>query len=208
MKSAEREHYGLAVYCAKRFQGRGVEMEELIAESEAALLWAASRFDESRGVRFSTYAIPVVLGALKQLCRQASPMHVPRGERRMIQQAQAIRARIMEREGREPDVRRVAQELGTDEERLAQMLAANDRMRLSSGALDVTAAQEDGFEDRVLLRGALRSLPAPYAQVVWLGVGLGVGQTEIARKLGVSQPQVSRWEKKGIEMLRQALSEA
>ena len=207
MKSAEREHYGLAVYCAKRFQGRGVEMEELIAESEAALLWAASRFDESRGVRFSTYAIPVVLGALRQLCRQAAPMHVPRAEGRMLREAQEVRQRIAAREGREPDVRRIAQEMGTDEERLAEMLAASERMRLSSGALDSSAAREEGFEDRVLLRGALRSLPAPYAQVVWLGVGLGVGQVEIARRLGVSQPQVSRWERRGVEMLRQALSE-
>ena len=69
MKLADRAHYGLAVSCAKRFQGRGVAMEELIAEAEAALLYAASRFDEERGVRFSTYAIPVVLGALKDLCR-------------------------------------------------------------------------------------------------------------------------------------------
>ena len=50
MRSAEREHYGLAVYCARRFSERGVPMEELIGEAEAALLWAASRYDESRGV--------------------------------------------------------------------------------------------------------------------------------------------------------------
>ena len=60
----ERAHYGLAVYCARRFFGRGVPREELIGEAEAALLWAAARFDAHRGVRFSTYAIPFVLGAL------------------------------------------------------------------------------------------------------------------------------------------------
>ncbi|MBP3646959.1 MAG: sigma-70 family RNA polymerase sigma factor [Clostridia bacterium] len=207
MKSADREHYGLAVYCARRFQGRGVDMEELIAESEAALLWAASRFDESRGVRFSTYAIPVVLGALRQLCRQAAPMHVPRTDRQMLRSAQLIRERILMEEGREPDVRRIAREMDTDEERLAEMLAASERMKLSSGTLDASCVPEDSFEDRVLLRDALQSLPSPCAQAVWLGVGLGLGQTEIARRLGVSQPQVSRWQKRGVELLRQALRE-
>ena len=95
MKSADREHYGLAVYCARRFQGRGVPMEELIAEGEAALLWAASRFDEGRGVRFSTYAIPVVLGALRELCRRAHPMHVPREDMRLLSQAQEAAQRLL-----------------------------------------------------------------------------------------------------------------
>ena len=80
----ERAHYGLAVYCARRFFGRGVPREELIGEAEAALLWAAARFDARRGVRFSTYAIPFVLGALRELCRRAGPMHVPRAEARIL----------------------------------------------------------------------------------------------------------------------------
>ena len=94
MKSADREHYGLAVYCARRFTGRGVPMEELIGEAEAALLFAMSRFDENRGVRFSTYAIPVVLGALRELCRRAAPMHVPRSEQRILTQADRARAAL------------------------------------------------------------------------------------------------------------------
>lgn len=78
-RSAEgnRAHFGLAVACAKRFQGRGVPMEELIGEAEAALLWAAARFDEKRGARFSTYAIPFALGALRELCRRNAPMNIP-----------------------------------------------------------------------------------------------------------------------------------
>ena len=97
MRSAEREHYGLAIHCAYRFRERGVPMEELIGEAEAALLWAASRFDESRGVRFSTYAVPVVLGALQELCRRAGPMHVPRAEGRILAQAHKARQALRER---------------------------------------------------------------------------------------------------------------
>ena len=207
MKSAEREHYGLAVYCARRFQNRGVPMEELIAEGEAALLWAASRFDERRGVRFSTYAIPVVLGALRELCRRAQPMYVPREDVRLIARAELVREQLFERMGREPDVRLMASEMGVESQRLGAVLAARERMRLASGALDATQAGENGFEDALLLRDAVRRLPRPYAQVVWLRYALSASQADIARALGVGQPQISRWEKKGLSLLREQARE-
>ena len=96
---AGREHYGLAVYCARRFYGRGVPREELIGEAEAALLWAASRFDPDRGIRFSTYAIPFVLGALRELCRRAAPMHVPRADLRVMLAAETAREELRRRGG-------------------------------------------------------------------------------------------------------------
>ena len=205
MRSAERGHYGLAVYCARRFSGRGVPMEELIGEAEAALLWAASRFDESRGVRFSTYAIPVVLGALRETCRRAQPMHVPRHELRVIVQAQEVRQRLIRQEGREPGVCELSREVGVSPEKLGEMLAAEERMRLSSGVLDAEQASEGGFEDWVLLREALRSLPMPYARVAWLRFAAGKSQAETALQLGVGQPQISRWEKQARTMLKQTL---
>lgn len=202
MKLAEREHYGLAVYCAKRFQGRGVPMEELIGEAEAALLWAAARFDESRGVRFSTYAIPVTLGALRDLCRRAQPMHVPRQDVRVLMHAELVRRRLCTEEGEEPGVQRIAQEIGMDAERLSMMLGAQERMRSASGALDdavLEAAEPSSFEDAVLLKDAIQRMPKPYAQVLWLRCR-GYSQAEIARRFGAGQPQVSRWEKQAREM--------
>ena len=133
----ERAHYGLAVYCAKRFFGRGVPREELIGEAEAALLWAAARFDARRGVRFSTYAIPFVLGALRELCRRAGPMHVPRAEARILTAVESARGKLNAREGREPTVRELAQAVGVEPGLLGEMLAARDRMRRTDGALDV-----------------------------------------------------------------------
>jgi len=207
MRSAEREHYGLAVYCARRFQGRGVPMEELIGEAEAALLWAASRFDESRGTRFSTYAIPVVLGALRETCRRAQPMYVPRHDLRVLARAEEARQRIRQQQGREPSVEELSQACGVEREKLQEMLCAGERMRASSGALEELAAQvgQESFEDWVLLREAIRSLPAPYGQVVWLRFAHRRSQTDVARALGVGQPQVSRWERQACQMLRATL---
>ena len=201
----ERAHYGLAVYCAKRFFGRGVPREELIGEAEAALLWAAARFDARRGVRFSTYAIPFVLGALRELCRRAGPMHVPRAEARILTAVESARGKLNAREGREPTVRELAQ--GVEPGLLGEMLAARDRMRRADGALDVQTASApgEGFEDWVLLKDTLTRLPSPYAQVLWLRYGQGWSQARLAERFGVGQPQISRWERKGKELLRQAL---
>ena len=203
----ERAHYGLAVYCAKRFFGRGVPREELIGEAEAALLWAAARFDARRGVRFSTYAIPFVLGALRELCRRAGPMHVPRAEGRILTAVESARGKLNAREGREPTVRELAQAVGVEPGLLGEMLAARDRMRRTDGALDVqtASAPSEGFEDWVLLKDTLTRLPSPYAQVLWLRFGQGWSQARLAERFGVGQPQISRWERKGKELLRQAL---
>lgn len=203
----ERAHYGLAVYCAKRFFGRGVPREELIGEAEAALLWAAARFDARRGVRFSTYAIPFVLGALRELCRRAGPMHVPRVEARILTAVESARGKLNAREGREPTVRELAQAVGVEPGLLGEMLAARDRMRRADGALDVQTASApgEGFEDWVLLKDTLNRLPSPYAQVLWLRFGQGWSQARLAERFGVGQPQISRWERKGKELLRQAL---
>lgn len=203
----ERAHYGLAVYCARRFFGRGVPREELIGEAEAALLWAAARFDARRGVRFSTYAIPFVLGALRELCRRAGPMHVPRAEARILTAVESARGRLNAREGREPTVGELAQEVGVEPALLGEMLAARDRMRRADGALDAQTAfaPQESFEDWVLLKDALTRLPTPYAQVLWLRFAQGWSQSDLAARFGVGQPQISRWERRGKELLKQGL---
>ena len=203
----ERAHYGLAVYCARRFFGRGVSREELIGEAEAALLWAAARFDARRGVRFSTYAIPFVLGALRELCRRAGPMHVPRAEARILTAVETARGELNAREGREPTVGELAQAVGVEPGLLGEMLAARDRMRRADGALDLQTAclSDEGFEDWVLLKDTLARLPSPYAQVLWLRFGQGWSQARLAERFGVGQPQISRWERRGKELLRREL---
>lgn len=212
MKSADpaervREHYGLAVACAKRFMGRGVAMEELISEAEAALLWAAARYDPERGTRFSTYAVPFVLGALGDLCRRSAPMHVPRAEARLLSAAENARQRLCALNGREPTVSELARAVGVEPTRLGEMLAARERMRHADAPdTDERAPSGGGFEDWVLLKDAVHSLPSPYAQVLWLRFGRGFGQADIARRLGVGQPQVSRWERRGKELLKDALA--
>ena len=181
-------------------------MEELIGEAEAALLWAASRFDESRGVRFSTYAVPVVLGALRETCRRAQPMHVPRSDERVLVCVMREREKYLEKNGCEPSVAQLAAAAGVEESRLGEMLSAQERMQRAEAEPDWSQQTcGEGFEDWVLLRDVIRSLPRPYAQVLWLRCVLRMPQEQIARRMGVGQPQVCRWEKRGRELLRELL---
>lgn len=204
-----RDHYGLAVSCASRFYGRGVPREELIGEAEAALLWAAARFDETRGVRFSTYAIPFVLGALKELCRRAAPMSVPRSELRVLTAAENARDKLRTERGCEPTISELAQAVGAPPERLGEMLAARERMRHAEPLPDERdlSVADGGFEDWVLVKDMVLRLPMPYAQVLWLRFARGWSQADVARRFHVGQPQVSRWERRGRELLKESLSE-
>ena len=158
-------------------------------------------------MRFSTYAIPFVLGALRELCRRAGPMHVPRAEARILTAVETARGELNAREGREPTVGELAQAVGVEPGLLGEMLAARDRMRRADGALDLQTAclSDEGFEDWVLLKDTLARLPSPYAQVLWLRFGQGWSQARLAERFGVGQPQISRWERRGKELLRREL---
>lgn len=206
----EKAHFGLAVSCARRFQGRGVPMEELIGEAEAALLWAASRYDVQRGARFSTYAIPFALGALRELCRRNAPMTVPREDLRALCAADRLRETMRDEEGREPTIEELGLRAGIKPERLATMLFARERMRnLTSDQQALAEAVQPGesFESRVLWRDALRRLGRPYGAVLWLRYFAGCTQTEIARRFSVSQAQISRWEAAALRRLQQEQGE-
>lgn len=183
-------HEGLAVACARRFFRRGIPAEELLQEARAAVCLAEKRFDPARGCSFSTYAVPVVLGALRAYCRQAAPMHVPQREEQLLR---GISNSASSQLSTEPDCRR-----------LWLMLAAYRRMQTLTTDPEIAAlAREDGFEEQVLLRDAIHRLGHPYAQVIGLRYFCGLSQREVGTKLGAAQWQVCRWEKIGLGMLRQ-----
>ena len=181
-------------------------MEELIAEAEAALLWAATRFDATRGTRFSGYAVPFVLGALREVCRRSMPLSVPRAEGRQLFAAQRGRETLRQKLQREPTMDELSTLTGIAPARLCLLLTAGERLSGASGAHDAQSAPTDSFEDRFLLRDALLTLPKPYGQVLWLRFYAGYTQREAAQHLSVTQPQISKWEKTARAMLKARLT--
>ena len=137
-------------------------------------------------------------------------MNIPREELRLLTAAERRREEWQQENGREPTVEELAQRMGQPPEKLAAMLSARERMSSVTRDERLLAAAPDNaetFENQILWRDALRSLGRPYGQVLWMRFFGGLSQQEIAGRFGVSQTQVSRWEKEGRQLLRESFGE-
>lgn len=207
------EHIGLAHLCAKRFTGRGLPYDELVREATVALVAAAARFDPSRGVCFSTYAVPCVLSDLRRACDRAAPMHVPRTDRALLRQAAALRREEMERTGREPTVEELAEGLNLPAAELGAALTADARMqslRSQDGEIKKPALTADEraerFVDYLLLLDVIARLPKPLPQLIRLRFLECRTQQHTAQLMRLSQAQVSKLERRARAQLRAALA--
>jgi RNA polymerase sigma-B factor len=213
-------HMPLVVYLARRFTGRNEPMNDLVQVGAIGLIKAIDRFDPSRGLEFSTYATPTILGEIKRHFRDTGWLiHVPRRAQEMQTTLNAARADLSQELGRAPTVSELAERIGVDED---TVLEALDAARAYSGVpLDVLAAPgesvpehpmlgqiDEGFEQveqRALLREAIGKLPEAEREILLLRFIANKTQTEIAAIVGVSQMQVSRLVARGLKRLRETL---
>ena len=218
LRSAERispeDHLGLARSCAARYAGRGIEYDELYSAACLGLCKAAAGFDPSRGLCFSTYAVPVILGEIRQLFRNAGTVRVSRGLAALGQLAQRRSEKFFAEHGREPRISELAELLGVSVEEAAEALCASQRpLSLSPPADDEddrapeipVPSFETGVTEHVALSEALARLPEADRVLVVERYINGRTQTATAAILGMSQVQVSRREKKILTALRAEL---
>ena len=213
-------HMPLVVYLARRFSGRNEPMSDLVQVGAIGLLKAIDRFDPGRGLEFSTYATPTILGEIKRHFRDTGWLiHVPRRAQELQTTVNNARADLSQELGRAPTVAELAARIEVDED---AVLEALDAARAYSGVpLDVLAAPgetvpehpmlgfiDDGFEQveqRALLREVIAKLPDSEREILLLRFVANKTQTEIAAIVGVSQMQVSRLVARGLKRLRASL---
>lgn len=206
---------GLVHSCANRFRGRGVEYDDLFQAGCVGLIKAADAFDYSRGVRFSTYAVPVILGEIKRIFRDGGSVKVSRTLKELSVKAGRIREAILQEYGREPLVSEIATALDIDEETAAQAInAAMPTISLTeseeegSGQIDIAVdSQEEKIVDLLALKEALSTLDAEDRRMIVLRYFKNRTQSEVAKELGMTQVQVSRKEKKLLTSMRKFLLE-
>ncbi|MCH3972333.1 MAG: sigma-70 family RNA polymerase sigma factor [Oscillospiraceae bacterium] len=206
------QNLGLARACANRFRGRGIEYDDLYQAACVGLVQAADRFDESRGLRFSTYAVPVILGEVRRLFREGGAVKVSRGLRDLSRKAAAEAKAFAQQTGRMPTVTELAEKLGVDAETAAQAMGAA-QTPLSLTAEDGTGeeldipdeAHEEELTDSLSLRQAIDQLGAQDRKLLYFRYFQSETQSQTAERLGMTQVQVSRREKKLISTLRSAL---
>ena len=217
MDAEERVRSSLALVhsCAQRFRGRGIEYDDLFQAGCLGLIKAAENFEESRGLRFSTYAVFLILGEMRLLFRKGGTVKMSRALRELAVRASRARDDFFQREGRSPTVGEVAELLGVEPEQAAQALSA------AQPVLSLTESEEDGGGqadvavdngeeaalERLSLRQAVGELEPRDRKIVYLRYCKSSTQTETARCLGMTQVQVSRREKVILQQLRQKLAE-
>lgn len=200
---------GLAHLCARRFQGRGIEYEDLFQAACLGLIKAAENFDHSRGVRFSTYAVPVILGEVRRLFRDGGALRVSRGLRELGRKAQEAAEDLRRQAGCSPSLGEIAERLGVSPEKAALALGAcRAPLSLTGGEegeqIEIPVeAPEEKMTEQLTLQSILKSMEERDRKLIAYRYYQNKTQTETARLLGMTQVQVSRREKKLLAYMRQ-----
>lgn len=199
--------------CAKRFKNKGVEYEELYSAACLGLLKARQGFDESFGVKFSTYAVPVVLGEIKRIFRDGGTVKASRSIKELSLRITRLREDYLRRQGREPDVAELCEKTGEQADKICEAICASlPPLSLTVGEdapaeLDLPVPPPDRkIVELLSLRSALLHLEKTDRRLLYLRYFKGLTQVKIAEILGITQVQVSRKEKKLLEKLRAELS--
>ena len=194
------ENLGLVHLCAKRFSGKGVEYEDLFQAGCVGLVKAVENFDHDRGVKFSTYAVPVILGEIRLLFRNGRPVRISRSMQDLGKRAREAEAAFREEQGISPTVAQVAERMEVPLEKAALALGVSQApVSLNGdegGELEIPVeAPEEKVTERLTLYGLLGSLEERDRKLIEYRYFQGKTQTVTAGLLGMTQVQVSRREK-------------
>ena len=214
-----QENIGLVWSIVKRFQNRGVDLEDLFQIGSIGLLKAVDKFDTSYEVKFSTYAVPMISGEIKRFLRDDGMIKVSRSLKETCYKAYLAREKLEKKMGRDPQIQEMAKEIGIPEEELIQALDSSAEIESLQKTiyrgegndiclLDKLEEKRDRQEEsrnRILLEEILGSLSPQERQLIYMRYFQERTQTEIAGELGISQVQVSRMEKKILKRLREQI---
>ncbi len=210
-------HLPLVEHCARRFFNRGEPLDDLVQVGTIGLIKAVDRFDTDRGVEFSTYATPTIIGEIKRHFRDKGwAIRVPRRLQELRMSIATATSELSQSLGRSPTAREIAEQLGvTVEDVLEGIESAN---AYSTMSLDAGQGEEDGsswwetlgdddvalehVEIRESLRPLIERLPPREQQILILRFFRQQTQSQIAEEIGVSQMHVSRLLTRTLEKLR------
>lgn len=216
------ENVGLVWSIVRRFSSRGYEPEDLFQIGCIGLIKAIDKFDLSYEVRFSTYAVPLVIGEIKRFLRDDGMIKVSRSLKETAMKAREAERLLREQTGEDPGIEEIADAVGVSREELALALEAGATVE----SLQKTIYQSDGnaillmdklvdvsndnevMLDKMMLEQLIEELPKQEQELIRLRYYQEYTQTRIAKQLGISQVQVSRMEKRILQALRLKLQES
>ncbi len=209
------ENAGLIWSVARRFIGRGTEADDLYQLGCLGFLKAVEGFDLNFGTQFSTYAVPKIAGEIRRFLRDDGAVKVSRGIKERAATIKSTRNQLINALGREPTVQEISHQTGFSPEEIAvaetatacvesmQQQNGEDGFSLESVLSDTES--EEVLLEKISLRQAIDRLPKREATVIKLRYYHGLTQERISRVLSVSQVQVSRIEKKALQLLKELM---
>ncbi|MCT4542299.1 MAG: RNA polymerase sporulation sigma factor SigF [Vallitalea sp.] len=211
---------GLIWSIVKRFSNRGYELDDLFQIGSIGLIKAIDKFDLSYNVRFSTYAVPMIMGEIKRHIRDDGMIKVSRSLKEIANKVRVNKEILNKKLGREPTIEEISKEIKIPIEEIIMALESNAEVE----SLYKTIHQGDGHPiflidkldnstednnlmiDKIALRQIIQQLSPKEMELIILRYYKDKTQTEIAEKIGISQVQVSRLEKKILKQLKEKLS--
>ena len=211
----------IASVLAKKFVGRGVDYDDLYQVASLALIKGVDRFDERKGLKFSTFITPTITGEIKNYFRDRSRLvHLPRKVSELRVSIKREAEKYLAETGKNATAKELAARLGVSEEEVLRCSEAGGVVSLDStvdhegdsmSLHDVLPAEENIFEDvenRDAVRAALSTLSDQERALVKYRFGHELSQMETAKRMGVSQMNVSRMERKILQKLRENLKKS
>ncbi len=226
------KNLGLVHHIVRRFAGRGYELEDLFQIGVIGLIKAIDKFDLSLGLKFSTYAVPMITGEIKRFLRDDGPIKVSRVIKENALKVRVVRQRLQSSLGREPTLQELSRETALSEEEMVLAMEATrevesiyaavyqedgselylvDRVASGKGSVGNIAEEAVDYEkeellNHMLLTQLLEGLSERERELIHMRYFQNRTQVEVAAVMGISQVQVSRLEKKILLRMRQSIA--
>ena len=212
----------LVLSVLKQFHNRGENIDDLFQVGSVGLVKAVDNFDPSVGVKFSTYAVPMILGEIRRYLRDNNVIRVSRSMRKIAHKALQIRERLAKTMGKEPTIEEIASVMEISPEDVVQALDANfeplslhetvfsdstDPLYLMDQVRDVQN-DDTSWMQKMLLKEALEKLSPREKEILHKRFFAGLTQVEVAASMGISQAQVSRLEKGALNFIKSHMGNA
>ncbi len=206
----------LVLSIIQRFTGRHENMDDLFQVGCIGLIKAVDNFNTELDVKFSTYAVPMIIGEVRRYLRDNNPIRVTRSVRDLAYRALQVKEKLTAEGGTEPPLSAVAEALGEDEKKISSALEAisdpvsiydpvfsdgDDSIFVMDQLSDIDNTDEAWLEE-ISLKEAVKKLNERERSIIGMRYFAGKTQVQIAREIGISQAQVSRLEKSAYERLR------
>ncbi len=206
---------------SKKFMNRGYDYEDIFQIGSMGLVKAINNFDSSYNVKFSTYAVPMIMGEIKRFLRDDGMIKVSRNTKNLARKLHYDREELTKRLDREPTLAELSEFSQVEKEEIVYALeSANslqylyDTIHQDDGSpvllidkLSENVEEDRSMSDKLALKEALRTLDSKSRQIIMLRYFKDKTQTQVATMLGISQVQVSRIEKKVLKIMRERLME-